>query len=101
MLGLDVSNYRLDQGDPSRGGSGAIRAHRQSVRSFYVLRPILANFWIAPLVIFSNRLISLVSSAWFSAVWCRDKALAGLRAHRCLSQVSDLAQCRRNDLSAL
>ena len=24
-----------------------------------------------------------------------------LRAHRCLSQVSDLAQCRRNDLSAL
>src|SRR6516164_3124302 len=29
------------------------------------------------------------------------QTLAGLRAHQCLSQVSDLAQCRRNDLSAV
>src|SRR5215831_10209684 len=40
----------------------------------FLFSAVLGNFWIASLVRFNKRLITLVLSARFSVVCCRDKA---------------------------
>src|SRR5499427_689672 len=63
--------HERDQRERKRGGN---RPGNRISHVLFLFSAILANFWIASLESFNKQLITLVLSARFSVVCCRDKA---------------------------